>query len=155
MDCQIANKAWTDFSTSSSYLSRGEQCEKSWCLPSMAGRSIYCKVIQRWQKSLLVKWCVLSFFLQMTRHVLMIGKFVLSHQIAVLFYLTLGDTHAQSDKKIITLFSVIIWFQIEVSFAEPNLDNDAALFATTILLMLVVFHIYSNIQMGKGLVGTV
>ena len=85
----------------------------------------------------------------------MIGKFVLSHQIAVLFYLTLGDTHAQSDKKIITLFSVIIWFQIEVSFAEPNLDNDAALFATTILLMLVVFHIYSNIQMGKGLVGTV
>ena len=85
-----------------------------------------------WQEDLpTVKWSkddkkvcwwndVLSFVLQMKSCLLHLEKACfmslwrfLSHQIAVLFYLTLGDTHAQSDKKIApSLFSVIIWFWI-------------------------------------------
>ena len=58
--------------------------------------------------------CILFFF-QMklyTRNCLILAdmnlrNFLLSHQIAVLFYLTLGDTHEQLDEKIVPSSKVV------------------------------------------------
>ena len=161
----------------------GERCEKSWCLPSMAGRSPYCEVVKRWQKSLLVKWCA-SFVLQMKLCLLHLEKACfmslwrfLSRQIAVLFYLTLGDTRAQSNKKIAPCSQLSfdsedakLWIQtievhIEASFVKPNIaviyNQDSSWFAKvdmqdcSIYLPLPSSYVsslpYSTVQMGKGL----
>ena len=68
-------------------------------------------------------------------------NFLLSHQIAVLFYLTLGDTHEQLDEKIVpssqSRLILKMWVQMTEmklngeSTAEPFYGNTAATIPTT------------------------